>query len=357
MDPFTSEGELVNIHTAFVQSQYTSVLSDFSTSDFSSSNALPVQILQYRAQCALSQYDEVLSAVSSSSAKSSPDLAAVRLYAQFLKSGSGADDAEQLAASSGDNLTVQLLCGSILAQADRQEQALALLAKHQGSLDAVALSIQILLAQNRTAAAQKEAKSARSFAQDALLVNLAESWIGMRRGGDEYQKAFYVFEELAQAPASTSVASLNRTAAAQKEAKSARSFAQDALLVNLAESWIGMRRGGDEYQKAFYVFEELAQAPASTSVASLVAQAVSELHMGRVEEAEAALDRAKETEEADAELLANRIVLDTIVGKSTAEGKAKLASVKKDHELLVDLQAKREAFQTAMGKYNPKFEP
>nr|POE47812.1 coatomer subunit epsilon [Quercus suber] len=296
MDPFTAEGELVNIHTAFVQSQYTSVLSDFSTSDFSSSNALPVQILQHRAQCALGQYDEVLSAVSASAAKSSPDLAAVRLYAQFLKNGAGADEAGQLAESSGDNLTVQLLCGSILAQTDRQEQALALLAKHQGSLDAVALSIQILLAQNRLPAAQKEAKSARSFAQDALLVNLAESWIGMRRGGDEYQKAFYVFEELAQAPA-------------------------------------------------------------STSVASLVAQAVSELHMGRVEEAEAALERAKETEEDNAEMLANRIVLDTITGKSTAEGMAKLASVKKDHELLVDLEQKREAFRTAMAKYNPKFEP
>lgn len=44
----------------------------------------------------------------------------------------------------------------------------------------VALIVQIHLQQNRTDLAAKEARSARSFAQDALLVNLAESWVGMR---------------------------------------------------------------------------------------------------------------------------------------------------------------------------------
>jgi len=76
---------------------------------------------------------------------------------------------------------VQLLCGTILARAGKPEQAVALLSRHQGSLDAVALIVQIHLSQNRTDLAVKEAKSARGFAQDALLVNLAESWIGMRQ--------------------------------------------------------------------------------------------------------------------------------------------------------------------------------
>lgn len=185
MDPFGAEGELVNIHTAFIQGQYNVVINDFEASSFSQSNRLPIRILQIRAQCALGDYRKVISGISDSDAKSTPDLAAAKIYAQFL-SKTGTDDkavadAEKLAENAGDNLTVQLLCGSVLARAEKQEQALQLLAQHQGSLDAVALIVQIHLQQNRTDLALKEAKSARSFAQDALLVNLAESWIGMRQ--------------------------------------------------------------------------------------------------------------------------------------------------------------------------------
>lgn len=185
MDPFSSDGELVNIHTAFIQGQHNLVLSDFSASDFSETNRLPVQILQHRAQIELGQASQVLSAISSSQAASSPDLAAVRVYASFA-TAKGQDEkataeAEKLSEAQGDNLTVQLLCGTVLARAGKQEEALKLLAKHQGSLDAVALIVQIHLSQNRTDLAVKEAKGARSFAQDALLVNLAESWIGVRQ--------------------------------------------------------------------------------------------------------------------------------------------------------------------------------
>ncbi|KAK1086967.1 hypothetical protein LTR33_001301 [Friedmanniomyces endolithicus] len=293
MDPFSPEGELLNIHTAIVQAQYTS-----STSDYSTSNRLPVQILQYRAQCALRQYDEVIGSISDSDARSTPDLAAVRTYASYLQkpSASAVQEAERLAEKEGDNLSVQLLCGTILARAEKAEQALQLLAKHTGSLDAVALTVQIHLLQNRTDLALQQAKSARSFAQDALLVNLAESWVGMRQGGEQYQKAFYVFEELAQSPA-------------------------------------------------------------SASAMSLVAQAVTELHLGRVEEAETALNAALEMEPENATALANKVVLDAVMGRDMVEARSKLERVDKEHEILADIMAKREAFQAAMAKYSPKFEP
>ncbi|KAF2774349.1 hypothetical protein EJ03DRAFT_340520 [Teratosphaeria nubilosa] len=299
MDPFSSDGELVNIHGAFVQGQYNSVINDYTISDFSPPNHLPAQILQYRAQLELGQHDDLLQAVSASDAQSTPDLAAVRIYASYLKSPSDSivDEAEKLAEQHGnDNLTVQLLCAAVLARGDRQEQALQLLSKHQGSLDAVALAVQIHLLQHRTDLAVKEARSARSFAQDALLVNLAESWIGMRQGGEHYQKAFYVFEELAQAPS-------------------------------------------------------------SQSATSLIAQAVSEMHMGRVEEAETALNTALELEPQNATGLANKFVLDTVAGRDASEARAKLESVDKEHEVLRDMLAKREQFQAAMAKFNPKFEP
>lgn len=296
-DPFSADGELVNIHTAFIQSQYNSVMADYTPSDFSASNSLPVQILQYRAQCALGQYDEVIGAISDSDAQRTPDLAAVRTWASYLQKGDdgAVAEAERLAASHGDNLTVQLLCSAILARSGHEDQALQLLAQHQGSLDAVALIIQIHLSQNRADLAAKEARAARSFAQDALLVNLGESWISMRQGGQ------------------------------------------------------------DNYQKAYYVFEELAQAPSSTSATSLVAQAVSELHLGRVEEAEAALESALGLEPENATALANQIVLQTIAGRDVSEARRKLESVDKEHELLADMIAKREAFQQATAKYSPKF--
>jgi hypothetical protein len=44
----------------------------------------------------------------------------------------------------------------------------------------VALTVQIHLQQNRADLALKEAQRARKWAQDSLLVNLAESWVGMR---------------------------------------------------------------------------------------------------------------------------------------------------------------------------------
>jgi hypothetical protein len=47
-------------------------------------------------------------------------------------------------------------------------------------VEAVALIVQIHLEQNRTDLAIKEVQAARRWAQDSLLVNLAESWVGLR---------------------------------------------------------------------------------------------------------------------------------------------------------------------------------
>jgi coatomer protein complex subunit epsilon len=44
----------------------------------------------------------------------------------------------------------------------------------------VALIVQIHLQQNRTDLALKEVQAAKRWAQDSLLVNLAESWVGLR---------------------------------------------------------------------------------------------------------------------------------------------------------------------------------
>jgi coatomer protein complex subunit epsilon len=67
-----------------------------------------------------------------------PELLAVKALAQYA-SGNTSDAvsaAEELAASSSDNAIVQVLAGTILQANGQSDDALALLAQHQGSLEA-----------------------------------------------------------------------------------------------------------------------------------------------------------------------------------------------------------------------------
>jgi coatomer subunit epsilon len=107
------------------------------------------------------------------------------------------------------------------------------------------------------------------------------------------------------------------------------------------------------------VFEELAQAPATQSVQSLVGQAVAELHLGRLPEAEAALQQARDLDANNAEVLVNTVVLDTVLGKveEAKAAKEKLAKIQPSHEALADWAKKKEEFDKACERYVPKFEP
>ena len=119
----------------------------------------------------------------------------------------------------------------------------------------------------------------------------------------------------------------------------------------------GCAQGGDEYQRAFYVFEEMAQGPAegTASAAALVAQAVAELHLGRLEEGEEALTQALAREPDNSCAVANKIVLDTMVGRDAGPGLERLRGLDGQHALLMEMDAKRDAFRAAMGKYSPTF--
>jgi coatomer protein complex subunit epsilon len=60
---------------------------------------------------------------------------------------------------------------------------------------------------------------------------------------------------------------------------------------------------------------------------SIVGQAVAELHLGRLPEAEAALTAALEKYPTDAELIANTIVLNVLAGKPSADLESYVHSV------------------------------
>lgn len=298
MDPYSSEGELVNIHAAFHQYQYQSVLDDFDPESFSPENRLPARVLQLRSRVALGQARAVLDEVAGEAQKQ-PELAAVAALADLGlgNAGPAVEAVERLLADAGDaageNAIVQVLGGTVLAAGGKADEALALLGRHQGNLDAVALIVQIHLQQNRNDLALKEVASARRWAQDSILVNLAESWVGLRQGGEKYQQAFYVFEELAQAPS-------------------------------------------------------------TSSVQTLVAQAVAELHLGRTEEAQSALDQALQKDPSYTEAIANALVLQAIIGKDTSELKETLKNTAPQHAFLTDLEEKSALFDTAASKFSAK---
>lgn len=137
MDPFSAEGELINIHNHFHQAQYQEVI-DFDTSSFSADNALPAKLLVLRAQLALGQAKEVLGEVQG---KSEPGYEVLGAAAEHKlgKTDAALKTVEKLAASAADDATVQVVGGTVLQAAGKSEEALALLSNHQGSRTSDAL--------------------------------------------------------------------------------------------------------------------------------------------------------------------------------------------------------------------------
>jgi coatomer protein complex subunit epsilon len=294
MDPFSGEGELLNLTTAFYTHAYSTVL-DFDTSALSASNKSAAQILKYRAQIGLGQASAVISSLKSTKDPASKSILALAQHA--TGDPKGLEAATSLAESEGEDGTVQICAGTVLASAGEYATAIELLQKHQGSLEAVAILVQIHLAQNRTDLALKEVAAAKRWANDSLLINMAESWTNLRVGGSE------------------------------------------------------------KYQSSFYVYEELATTPGTTSPTALVGQAVSEMHLGRWEEAQLALDQAIGMDGASVESIANSLVLASITGKKGEIVQDLMQNLKQKnphHPLLQDLDEKSTLFDTAAQKYSAK---
>jgi len=296
MDPFSGEGELLNITTAFYTHAYQAVL-DFDTSPISSENKKTAQVLKFRAQIALGQSSEVISSLQSSKDAASRSIVALAQQAASPGDSSAVEMATSLAESDPEDAVVQICAGTVLATAGEYTTAIELLNKHQGSLEAVALLVQIQLMLNRADLAVKEVQAAKRWAQDSLLINLAESWTNLREGGSE------------------------------------------------------------KYQSAFYVYEELANTPGTTSPTALVGQAVAEIHLGRIDEAEAALQQAMAGDNVDVQAIANSVVLASVAGKKSEVVQGLLQQLQetdKDHALLQDLEAKSLAFDAAAARYSAK---
>lgn len=131
MDPYSAEGELINIHNHFHQGQFQEVI-DYDTSTLSPENALAARLLVLRSRIELGEAEDVLTEVK---AETSPELQAVGALAdQSAGRGEAAvTTIEKLAATAGDNSAVQVIGGTVLQAAGKSEEALALLSQHDSN--------------------------------------------------------------------------------------------------------------------------------------------------------------------------------------------------------------------------------
>ena len=131
-----SSKELLNLLNAFHQGDYQTVI-DADNASFSNSNAIQLRVLQLRSRIASGSAKEVLADIAHEKLDV-PDFAAVKALA-LQATGNTSEalrEAERLASTSAENATVQILGGTVLQAAGETEEALALLAKHQGNLEA-----------------------------------------------------------------------------------------------------------------------------------------------------------------------------------------------------------------------------
>ena len=131
MDPFSAEGELLNLHNYFYQGQFQEAI-DFDTAGLSAENQLPARVLSLRAQVALGHAEDVIADVEG---EVDVELVAVRALAESAggNESKAVKIAEKLGSESADNNTVQILAGTVLQAAGKSEEALALLSQHQGN--------------------------------------------------------------------------------------------------------------------------------------------------------------------------------------------------------------------------------
>ncbi|SPO21516.1 related to coatomer epsilon subunit [Ustilago trichophora] len=144
--------------------------------------------------------------------------------------------------------------------------------------------------------------------------------------------------------------SIHRLDLAEKEYLAARTWADDSLLIQLVEAWIGLTKGGRSTQQAFYVYDELAQNPSAAgtvnAVPSLIGKATALAANGDWAGANKQLDEALKLDSNNAEILANKAVVEAhIEGSSASETYLQqLKQANPAHPLLNEYQALEKAF-------------
>jgi coatomer protein complex subunit epsilon len=128
---------LSQLQNTFYQGQYSlAVSTDLST--FEADHKLLALSLILRAQIASGDAAAAIKKIDKSDQKGTPELKATRTLAQYVKGdkAAGTKAIEELIATEGDNGVVQVIGAILLQNEGRSEEAITLLGKHQGNLEA-----------------------------------------------------------------------------------------------------------------------------------------------------------------------------------------------------------------------------
>ncbi|ESN94776.1 hypothetical protein HELRODRAFT_102959 [Helobdella robusta] len=255
-------------------------------------------VILYRAFIAQKNYSVVIHEVSSSSPA---EVCAIKLMAEyFAASNDSAREKvlKEVESRLGKNLDLNdyaflLAAGSIYYAEGDFDAALRLL--HQSdAIECMALSVQILLKLDRVDVARKELKRMQDTDEDHIVTQLATAWINLALGGDKYQEAFYIFQELSD------------------------KFSSTPLLLN--------------------------------------GQAACHMAQGRFEDAEPLLQEALNKDSNNAETLCNLIVLTQHMGKPTEVTNRYIAQLReghKNHPLVKEVAIKESEFDRLCSNYVP----
>lgn len=190
-------------------------------------------VLLYRAYIAQKKYGVVLDEIRSSQ---SDELQAVRTLAEYMANENQRDkivrdlDSKMSSSVSISNNIFMLMAASIYFQDQNCDAALRILHSSE-SIECMALTVQILLKLDRVDLAKKELKRMQDTDEDSILTQLATAWFNLAVGGEKFQDAYYIYQEMADKFSSTPLL-LNGQAASymgQGRFDDAESCLQEAL--------------------------------------------------------------------------------------------------------------------------------